>query len=207
MNQDGRIIIVEDDPSERRSLRELLQSVKLSVETFENAEEFLEGYIDDGPACLVLDVRMPGMSGLELQDRLKKTGLHLPTVFLSGYGDIPMAVEAIQKGASNFIEKPFRAQELLDSVHEALIQAREMWTRKARAKLIGERFQQLTPREREVMRMTAEGLTAKEIAARLTISPKTARIHRAKAMAKMDAETLVEFARLYYRLDADSHTD
>jgi FixJ family two-component response regulator len=190
------VFVVEDDAAARSAMQSLLQSVGLRVETFGSASEFLQRGTPDGPCCLVLDVRLPGMSGIELQRNLTSTGVNIPIIFITGHGDIPMSVEAMKAGAMEFLTKPFRGQELLDAIHNAI--ERNRATRQDEAKRVDlrRRVDTLTPREREVMQRVIAGLLNKQIAAELGASERTIKIHRANVMRKMGAESLPDLVRM-----------
>lgn len=197
MNTDAAtVFVVDDDIDIRNSLRSLIESVGLTVETYVHATEFLERYEPHRPGCLILDMRMPGMSGRELQQQLREREIVLPIIFISAHGDIPLAVEAIRDGAVDFIEKPFRAQALLDRIAEAIqLDARrraEQASRAARHATLA----QLTQREREVVDLLVAGNSIKQIAQTLNISPKTVQIHRANAMTKTESGSVVELVKL-----------
>ena len=189
------VFIVDDDEAVRGSLRLLIRSVGLQAKACASAKEFLEGYDADQPGCLLLDVRMPGMSGLELQQELNQRGATIPVVFITGHGDVPMAVEAMQHGAFDFLQKPFRDQDLLDRVQRALGRDAESRAALAARAQIAERLASLTPRELEVMRLVTRGKANKVIAHELSISPRTVEIHRARVMEKMDAGNLADLVR------------
>ena len=191
------VYIVDDEPAIRDSLAMLLRSVGLASRTFPSAPAFLEGFDAGAPGCLVADVRMPGMSGLELQEALRARQAALPVIIITGHGDIAMAVRAMKAGAADFIEKPFNEQVLLDAVHRALAQQRpgEPPPSAVRAE-IEARVATLTPREREVMLHVAEGRPNKVVATRLGLSTRTVEVHRAKAMEKMQARSLAELVRM-----------
>jgi two-component system response regulator FixJ len=186
------VYVVDDDIDVRDALQHLFASVKLDCRLCGTAEEFLACYDSATTSCLVLDVRMPGLSGAELHRLLLTRGIAIPVVFISGYGDVPLAVEAMRRGAVTFLEKPVNAQELLDRVHEALEQDAQRRAREGDIEEIETRIEQLTTREREILDRLALGETTKEIAHALKLSPKTVDYHRAKLMTKMDAETLPE---------------
>lgn len=194
------VFIVDDDPSTREDLQCLIQSVGLGVQTFGSAEEFLSGTRPDAPACLVLDVRLPGMSGLDLQHELAKAGVQLPIIFITGYGDIPMSVQAMKAGAVEFLTKPFRHQDLLDAIRRAI--GRNRRARQDRLEMLDlrRRLDSLTPREREVMGFVVAGLPSKQIAAKLGTSEITIKVHRAQLMRKMRAESLPDLVRMAERL-------
>ncbi len=189
------VFVVDDDPAVRDSLRWLIESVGLSVETYESALAFLEAYYPGRTGCLVLDVRMPGMSGLELQNALASEEIGLPVIVITGHGDVPMAVRAMKKGAVDFIQKPFNDQELLDRIHEALESDAPIRRERAERAEIAVRLAQLTPRELEVMMQVIAGRSNKAIAADLGISGKTVEVHRARIMEKMQAGSLAELVR------------
>ena len=199
------VFIVDDDEAVRSSLRMLIRSVGLQARAFGLANEFLDCYDPDLPGCVVLDVRMPGMSGLEMQQELNRRGATIPVVFITGHGDVPMAVEAMQHGAFDFLQKPFRDQDLLDRVQRAL--ERDAQTRMAitARTTIRERIQSLTPRELEVMRLVTMGKANKVIGAELGVSQRTVEIHRAHVMEKMQASSLAALVRM--ALDAAETTD
>lgn len=186
------VFVVDDDEAVRRSLEALVKSVGLNVEAFASAQEFLAGYDPERPGCLVLDIRMPGMSGTELQETLRQRGCILPIIIITGHGDVPIAVHAMKHGAVDFIEKPFSKQLLLDRIHEAIARdtrARHESSRNAR---IQSRLATLTPRERQVLDLVAEGKPNKRIAAELGVSKKTVEVHRSHVMRKMQAGSLAE---------------
>jgi RNA polymerase sigma factor (sigma-70 family) len=196
MAMEPTVFIVDDDAEVRAALQLLMQSVGLPVEAFASAQDYLEGFDPERPGCLVLDIRMPGMSGLELQERLSAEPLHPPIVMITGHGDVPMAVRAVQAGASDFIEKPFRDQVLLDSVHRAITQDAESRGEASRIADIEKRLARLTPREREVLELVMAGDRNKVIASRLGVSQSTVEAHRAKVMEKMEAKTLSDLMRM-----------
>ena len=190
------VFVVDDDDAVRTSLRLLLKSVGLPVETFASAQEFLDGAEGDRAGCLVLDIRMPGMSGLELQQRLNETHSIVPIVFITGHGDVPMAVEAMQHGAVDFIQKPFRDQDLIDRINQALEKDRDNRAGLRERDAISRRMQQLTPREREVLGLVTQGKANKVIAGDLDVSQRTVEIHRARVMEKMGASSLAHLVRM-----------
>jgi two-component system response regulator FixJ len=190
------IFVVDDDDAVRSSLKLLLKSVGLPAVAAASAQEFLANYDVDQPGCLVLDVRMPGMSGLELQEQLNLRGAMIPVIFITGHGDIPMAVEAMQHGAFDFLQKPFRDQELIDRVQSALARDRDNRERLRARDAIRERFESLTPREREVLDLVTQGKANKVMAGDLGVSQRTIEIHRARVMEKMEASSLAHLVRM-----------
>jgi FixJ family two-component response regulator len=190
------VFIVDDDEAVRGALRLLIRSVGLQARAFGSAQEFLDGYDPRQAGCLVLDVRMPGISGLELQQELNQRGATIPVVFITGHGDVPMAVEAMQQGAFDFLQKPFRDQDLLDRVQRALTRDAESRASLAARAQIRERLASLTPREVEVMRLVTRGKANKVIGAELGVSQRTVEIHRAHVMEKMQAASLAELVRM-----------
>ena len=195
-NADRTVFIVDDDAAVRDSLGLLLRSVGLASEAFASADEFLAAFDPARPGCLVLDVRMPGMSGLELQARLHERHASLPILFLTAHGDVEMAVMAVKAGAFDFVQKPFRDQDLLDKLQAALAQDTERRRRRADAADVQARIAALTPRERELLEAVVAGKADKEIAQDLGISPRTVEIHRAHVMQKMKADSVTDLVRL-----------
>ena len=192
------VFIVDDDSAIRVAMQALLESVGLQHETLPSADAFLARHGDGHePGCLVLDIRMPGLGGLELQDQLLKRGNSIPIIFITGYGDVPMAVEAMQKGAVDFIEKPFRNQELLDRIHLALRTDEARRAEAQRARAVRSRIDKLTQREREVFELVVTGKPNKIIAFELGVSQRTVEIHRARVMKKMQARSLADLVRLH----------
>ncbi len=194
------VFVVDDDEPVRDSLRMLMRSVGLNAETFSGAAEFLAAYDPDHPGCLVLDIRMPGMSGMELQDKLNEIHAILPIIFITGHGDVPMAVKAIQYGAADFIQKPFRDQDLLDRINKAIEQDAGNRAQLLETRDIEERLSNLTPREKEVLELIVDGRPNKVIAADLEVSQRTVEIHRARVMDKMRASSLAHLVRMVMRL-------
>lgn len=199
--QPPTVFVVDDDEGVRNSLRFLLKSVGLATRVLASASEFLEVYKAAQPGCLVLDVRMPGMSGLELQQQLNLRGAVIPVIFITGHGDIPMAVEAMQQGACDFLQKPFRDQDLIDRIQRAL--ERDAHSRAAleQHSKIRERLEALTPREREVLMLMTRGKPNKVMAADLGVSQRTVEIHRARVMEKSGAASLAQLVRMVMDLE------
>lgn len=195
------VFVVEDDKAVQDALRMLLESVDLSVRTFSSAREVLEAYDPQWRGCMVIDIRMPGISGLELQDRLVQLGCPLPTIFVTGHGDVQMAVRALRRGAIDFLLKPFRDQELLDRIHEALDIAADRAEQKERLDRLVRRLDQLTPRETEILSLVAAGHTNKSIAQQLHLSRRTVEVHRASVMEKMQAGSLAQLVRMEILLE------
>lgn len=193
------VFVVDDDPAMRESLRWLIESVGLRVETFATGSEFLQHYHPARGGCLVLDVRMPGMSGLELQEKLRAQGVTLPVIILTGHADVPMAVRALKAGAMDFVEKPFSDQLLLDRIQHAIEADRAARRVQREIRDIEERIAQLTPRERQVMERVVAGKANREIAEELGLSPKTIEVHRAHVMDKMQAGSLAELVQIVIR--------
>jgi FixJ family two-component response regulator len=197
---DGVVFIVDDDASLRESLKDLIQSVGLRVETFASAQEFLRSKCPDGPACLVLDVRLQGLSGLELQKRMAESDMEIPIIFITGHGDIPMTVQAMKAGAVEFLTKPFRDQDLLDAIQQALDLGRKAREQRANIEELHNRYRSLTPREREVMALVVSGLLNKQIAGELGTSEASVKVHRQHVMEKIGAGSLAELVRMADRL-------
>ena len=190
------IFVVDDDAAVRDALKLLLRSVGQAVETFGSGQEFVDAYSEDRPGCLVLDIRMPGMSGLELQQKLNERHSILPIIFITGHGDVPMAVEAMQAGAVDFIQKPFRDQDLIDRINQALEKDSNNRAALGERNDIRRRLETLTPREREVLDLVVHGKANKVIAGDLKLSQRTVEIHRARVMEKMQASSLAHLVRM-----------
>jgi FixJ family two-component response regulator len=198
------VFVVDDDPAVGLSLKRLAKSVGLEAETFTSAQEFLRTQRPDRPGCLVLDIRMPGLSGLDLQQELLDAKIDLPIIFITGHGDIPMSVRAMKAGAVEFLTKPFRDQDLIDAIQHAI--KKHIAARQERVKINEYHFlyDSLTPREREVFPLVAVGLLNKQIAAQLGASEKTIKVHRGQVMHKMKAESLAHLIRIAQRLGLSS---
>jgi len=205
--EDACVFVVDDDASIREALRNLLRAVGLKVETFASAHDFLSSARTDLPSCLVLDVRLPGFSGLDLQGKLLEANSTIPIIFVTAHGDIQMSVRAMKAGAVEFLTKPFRDQDLLDAVQQAIARACADRTQRLRMAELHHRFESLTPREREVMELVIRGLANKQIACELGTSEATIKLHRGRVMSKMRAASLAELIRSgerLYRSDASA---
>lgn len=198
------IYVIDDDDGMRRALSLLLSTVGYKTLTFANPAEFLAKFDAETHGCLVLDIRMPGMSGLELQQQLNRSGAMLPVIFITGHGDVPMAVQAMKEGAFEFIQKPFRDQDLLDSINHALQQDAENRDAVARRADVQHRLESLTPRERQVMDLVVDGVANKVIAIDLDLSERTVEIHRSKVMEKMGARSVAHLVKLQLSLGEPS---
>jgi FixJ family two-component response regulator len=200
------VFVIDDDPSMRAALEDLVGSVGLGVRPFASPEEFLASKRPDAPGCLVLDVRLPGMSGLTFQKELARVGVDLPVIFITGHGDIPMSVRAMKAGAVEFLTKPFHDQDLLDAIHAALERDRERRREAVLVAELRERYANLTDRERQIMRLVAIGRANKQIAAELNLSEMTVKVHRGQVMRKMHAGSLPELVRMADRLGEPTAT-
>jgi two-component system response regulator FixJ len=190
------VMVVDDDSGVRNAMRTLLKSVGLNSQVFASAQDFLNGYNPGQPGCVLLDIRMPGMSGLELQQELNLRGATIPVIFMTGHGDIPMAVEAMQHGAFDFLQKPFRDQDLLDRIQKAIVRDAKLRKALSEHSRIRAHLETLTEREREVLDLLILGKQNKQIAQDLGVSPRTVEIHRARVMEKMDAQSVAELVRM-----------
>jgi FixJ family two-component response regulator len=200
------VIVVDDDPAVREALRSLLQSVGLKVVLFGSVAEFLRAKLPDGPSCLVLDIRLPGQSGLDLQDELAKADIHLPVIFITGHADVPMSVRAMKAGAVEFLTKPFRDQELLDAIQLAIGRDRTQREEDTAVAELRQRHQSLTAREKEVLALVVTGRRNKQIAGDLGVSEITVKVHRGNLVRKMGARSLAELVRMADRLGTSRAT-
>lgn len=193
---ESRVFIVEDDPSMRNALKNLLRSVGLDSQSYTSAQEFLDAEKPDVPSCLILDVRLPGMSGLDLQKELANAGNQVPVIFITAHGDIPMSVRAMKAGAVEFLPKPFRDQDLLDAIQASLTLDRNRRQRDREIAVLQKRLQELTPREREVFPLVVSGRSNKEIAGEIGVTEITVKVHRGNLMRKMQATSFAELLRM-----------
>lgn len=200
--QEACVLIVDDDPSVRQSLARLVRSAGFKSATFSSAEEFLRSSAPECPCCLVLDVRMPGLTGLELQSRLESSAGHMSIVFITGHGDIPTSVRAMKAGAIDFLTKPFQSEELLDAIRKGLAEDQARKAARAEWRELQDRRERLTPRERQVMDLVTQGLANKNVAFQLGTTEKTIKVHRSRVMEKMAAASLAELVRMQQRLQA-----
>jgi len=200
MTRASVVFVVDDDPSVRSSLKFLLTSVGLQVESFDSAETFLQRKPPDAPSCLVLDVRLRGLSGLDFQRELAARNIRIPIVFVTGHGDIPMSVRAMKAGAIEFLTKPYRDQDLLDAVRIALERDRARHEQEKEVTDLQQRFDSLTPREQEVISMVVSGKLNKQIAGQLATAENTVKVHRSRAMEKMNAQSVADLVRMIEKL-------
>jgi len=195
------VFVVDDDPSVRRAIQRLVESVGLHVELFGSATEFMNSSHPDVASCLVLDIRLPGISGLDFQRELLKTKQEIPTIFITAHGDIQMTVRAMKAGAVEFLTKPFRDQDLLDAIQVALERDRSRRQREVEINRLRERFESLTPREREVFPLVVSGLPNKQVASEIGATEATVKVHRSQLMRKMGADSLPELVRMAQKID------
>ena len=201
------VYVVDDDSSVRRAIKRLIESVGLQVELFGSAQEFMSGKTrPEVPSCLVVDIRLPGIGGLDFQQELARTSVHIPIIFISAHGDVPMTVRAMKAGAVEFLTKPFRDQDLLDAIQLGLERDRARRQREAEISLLQERFASMTQREREVITLVVAGKLNKQIAAEIGITENTVKVHRSRAMEKMQAQSLADLVRMVERLQIPAHT-
>ena len=200
------VFVVDDDKAVREAISSLLRSVTLAVEVFDAADRFLEHPLPDAPSCLILDVRLPGTSGLDLQTELAEKGIQIPIIFTTGHGDIPMTVRAMKGGAVEFLTKPFRDQDILDAVHTAIGRDRKRRENEREIEQLTSDYESLTPREREIMALVTTGLMNKQIAGELGLSEITVKVHRGNVNRKMKAQSLAELVKMAEALGISANT-
>ena len=203
---EATVFVIDDDARMRAAMERLLKSVGLLAESFATPQDFLRRKPPDGPSCLVLDVRLPGMSGLDVQRKLIDSGVHIPIIFISGHGDIPMTVKAMKSGAVEFLTKPFRDQDLLDAIQQALERENETRQQQHEIQKLKDRYETLTAREREVLGLLVSGMLTKQIASTLGTSEITAQVHRGQVMRKMQANSPAELGRIAEKLKIPAMT-
>jgi len=200
-DSDPIVFVIDDDAAVRESVKRLIASVGLRVETYGSTREFLSGKRPETPACLVLDVRLPDVSGLEFQRDLADANFPIPIIFITGHADVPMTVRAMKAGAVEFLTKPFRGQELLDAIQDAIAKDRVAWNERSQMEELRSRYDSLTPREKEVLKLVAAGLLNKQVGAELGMSELTVKTHRGRVMQKMGAESLADLVKMSERLN------
>lgn len=198
--RNSAIYVVDDDPSVGEAIRNLLESTGFQAQVFESTEEFMKAERPEIPGCLLLDVRLPGLSGLDFQDFLAKSGIRIPIVFITAHGDVPMTTRAMKAGAVDFLTKPFQKQELLTAINEALDRDRTARRAESAISVLRSRFETLTPREHEVMELVVQGLMNRKIAVKLGVTEITVKVHRGRVMEKMEADSLADLVRMAEKL-------